>query len=252
MSQKTRIYRIIIEVAGHVERVDDDVGRGDGDAAHLDGTSGGSYIEVLPDTRRTHDDKLINGENFTDEPGKMAVLSYPIQVPEAGRYYICARTYSTTSEDNGLHFGLDETWPENGQRWQTVKKDGWNWDCKQRTPDEHSGVPMQLWLDIEKPGEHTLLMAMREDGAEVDQIILAKSADFRPEGVSYTAAAPDKPKPRVEVPRQPDGNGTVAISGELKQWHKVTLTLDGPFAHERDTQPNPFTDTSVRKSESVV
>lgn len=44
------------------------------------------------------------------------------------------------------------------------------------------------------------------------------------------------------VKRQPDGKGEVAITGELKQWHKVTLTLDGPFAHERDTQPNPFTD----------
>ena len=33
-----------------------------------------------------------------------------------------------------------------------------------------------------------------------------------------------------------------AISGELKQWHKVTLTLDGPFARERDSDPNPFTD----------
>ena len=33
-----------------------------------------------------------------------------------------------------------------------------------------------------------------------------------------------------------------AITGELKQWHKVTLTLDGPLAHETDTEPNPFTD----------
>jgi len=43
-------------------------------------------------------------------------------------------------------------------------------------------------------------------------------------------------------PRQPDGDGSVTISGELKEWHKVTLTLDGPFAHERDAEPNPFTD----------
>ena len=42
--------------------------------------------------------------------------------------------------------------------------------------------------------------------------------------------------------RQPDGKGLVAISGELKQWHKVTLTLDGPFAHERDHEPNPCAD----------
>lgn len=34
----------------------------------------------------------------------------------------------------------------------------------------------------------------------------------------------------------------VAITGELKQWHKVTLTFDGPFANERDTDPDPFTD----------
>lgn len=39
-----------------------------------------------------------------------------------------------------------------------------------------------------------------------------------------------------------DGDGKVTISGELKRWHKVTLTLAGPFAHERDNAPNPFTD----------
>ncbi len=32
------------------------------------------------------------------------------------------------------------------------------------------------------------------------------------------------------------------ISGELRQWHKVTLTLDGPSASETDNDPNPFTD----------
>src|SRR5688572_19180398 len=32
------------------------------------------------------------------------------------------------------------------------------------------------------------------------------------------------------------------LSGELRQWHKVTLALDGPFARETDSDPNPFTD----------
>ncbi len=48
-------------------------------------------------------------------------------------------------------------------------------------------------------------------------------------------------RPLVQ-PRQADGSGSVSIGGELKQWHKVTLTLDGPFAHEGDTEPNAFTD----------
>ncbi len=50
------------------------------------------------------------------------------------------------------------------------------------------------------------------------------------------------PRTRADEPRQPDGHGSVTISGELAQWHKVTLTIDGPFAHERDSAPNPFTD----------
>jgi hypothetical protein len=42
--------------------------------------------------------------------------------------------------------------------------------------------------------------------------------------------------------QQADGDGSVRISGELKQWHKVSLTLDGPFAQESDGTLNPFTD----------
>lgn len=37
----------------------------------------------------------------------------------------------------------------------------------------------------------------------------------------------------------------VEISGELKQWHKVTLSLDGPFAAETDVDPNPFIDLQM-------
>jgi len=32
------------------------------------------------------------------------------------------------------------------------------------------------------------------------------------------------------------------ITGELRQWHKVTLTVDGPLLNEYDTFPNPFLD----------
>lgn len=47
------------------------------------------------------------------------------------------------------------------------------------------------------------------------------------------------------IAAQDDGSGEVEIFGELKQWHKVTLTLDGPFARESDTDPNPFTDLQM-------
>ncbi len=44
------------------------------------------------------------------------------------------------------------------------------------------------------------------------------------------------------LPAQEHGDGSVKITGELMTWHKVTLTLDGPFANETDDAPNPFTD----------
>ncbi|VGO14495.1 hypothetical protein PDESU_03057 [Pontiella desulfatans] len=60
------------------------------------------------------------------------------------------------------------------------------------------------------------------------------------------SATPNAETGAIVVPlhgkRGPDGDGAVEISGELKTWHKVTLTLDGPFAHELDNQPNPFID----------
>lgn len=44
------------------------------------------------------------------------------------------------------------------------------------------------------------------------------------------------------VAREPDGDGRVTVTGELKPWHKVTLEIRGPYAREMDTDPNPFTD----------
>ncbi len=384
----------------------------DVDDTHVRDASGGAALEILPDSRWTHDEALVRGENFSNEPGKMAVLSYRVHFTNPGRYRVWARTYSTGSEDNGFHIGLNGTWPESGQRWQTIKKHGWHWDSRQRTVEVHVGVPKLLFLEIPSAGEHTLRVSMREDGFEVDKFVLARDFDYEPtghgpqprahrgqipsafaipdgyleaiaptvptgrreftglalnsqdfpidgtgyyrdrerwlainpnqhksaatrmrfghppgrydvtlhavgesdgqseydlfvdnktvgtfvaplgtenfhEGTRYThtwqnvdieqndivevrsriasadgrefsrarwigltfapsavlgaVAAPAATAPLV-LPRRPDGNGTVRVEGELKQWHAVTLSADGPYAHERDTGPNPFTD----------
>jgi hypothetical protein len=260
----------------------------DTDGTHVRGASGGAYLELLPDTRWTHGEKLITGENFSNAPGKMAVLSYKVHFNTPGRYHFWARAYSTGSEDNGLHVGLDGTWPESGQRWQTVQKNGWHWDSRQRTQEVHAGVPGQLFLDIPTAGEHLIQIAMREDGFELDKWLMTTDRNYTPEGTGLAprvksgrlpppfavpanyveAPAPTTPAPptaakakaraapapaqariaaaqkagRTTIARQPHGNGAVKVSGELKQWHKVTVDLAGPFAAETDTAPNPFTD----------
>lgn len=278
----------------------------DGDPSHLAGASNGAYVEILPDTRRTHADKLIPGENFSNEPGKLAILHYKVNVAEPGRYYVWVRAYSTGSEDNGLHVGLDGEWPASGRRLQWCEgKNQWRWESRQRTQEQHCGVKHKIYLDIKTAGEHDIHFSMREDGFEFDKWLLTRAKrehgpkgpgrkfavtkgpvpptyqvvaskpkypahwgappaiqtqDIRPlprnfgEGSSTLAAwieqnldddarrASAGDRPDLAEPRDADGDGSIRVTGELKQWHKVTVELQGPFAHERDNQPNPFLD----------
>lgn len=154
----------------------------DGDPSHAATASGGAYLEILPDTRRSHDDKLIKGDNFMPTGGEMAVLTYPVHFHQAGRYYCWVRTFSTNTEDNGIHLGLNGTWPESGARMQWTRKNEWAWDTKQRTEKVHVGVFGRIWLDIPEPGVHNIQFSMREDGFEFDKFIL-------------TTAKPDQESP---------------------------------------------------------
>lgn len=153
--------------------------------AHAEGASGGAYIEVLPDTRTSHEDRLIRGENFTNEPGVMAVVAYDVLINSPGRYFVWVRAYSTGTEDNGVHVGIDGEWPESGRRMQWCEgKNAWTWASKQRTADQHCGVPGQIWLDIEQSGSHTVMFSMREDGFEMDAWVLSSDPGFSPEAPS--------------------------------------------------------------------
>lgn len=179
----------------------------DGDKPHIDGASGHAYIEILPDSRRNHGEKLIKGENFSDEPGAAAVVTYRVQFQTTGRYYVWVRAFSSGSEDNGLHVGIDGKWPESGRRMQWCEgKNAWRWDSKQRTEQTHCGEPYLIFLDIAEVGLHEIHFSMREDGFEMDRWLMTTERDFaRPEGIgpattlhagSLPAPFPsDKPNP---------------------------------------------------------
>ncbi len=197
----------------------------DTDGTHLIGASSGAYLELLPDTRWSHDEKLIEGENFSGQPGKLAVLTYRVHFATPGRYHVWARVYSTGPEDNGMHFGLDGQWPASGQRWQTTKKNSWSWDSRQRTEAVHTGVPGQLYLDVATPGEHTVHVSLREDGIELDKLLLTTDPKYVP---TETGPAPlvksgqlpsvfavpadykEAPAPTALAPKPPAGKAPTA------------------------------------------
>lgn len=145
----------------------------DPDPNHAEKASGNAYLEILPDTRVTHSDPLVNGVSFTNTPGECSVLYYPIEFKTAGRYYVWVRMCCTGSEDNGLHVGIDGNWPASGARLQFTGKHGqFQWDSRQRTQKVHTGVLGQIWLDVPTPGLHTIMFSMREDGFEFDKFML--------------------------------------------------------------------------------
>lgn len=155
----------------------------DPDENHAVTASGKKYVECLPDTRTNHDEKLTAGENFSNKAGEMAILHYRVHVNNPGKYFVWVRSYSTGTEDNGIHVGIDGAWPESGQRLQWCEgKNAWTWESKQRTQEVHCGEPELVYLEIDTAGLHDLQFSMREDGFEFDKFVLTKTYE-NPGGV---------------------------------------------------------------------
>ncbi|AXT56154.1 DUF5060 domain-containing protein [Aquimarina sp. AD1] len=181
----------------------------DPDPDHSNGASGGGYLEILPDTRVTHSDPLVNGVSFSNTPGQVAIIDYKVKFTSAGRYFVWVRAHSTGSEDNGIHVGLNGNWPASGARMQwCAGKNQWTWESKQRTNANHCGEAQKIYLDIPSAGVHTISFSMREDGFEMDKFVLSKAYN-KPSGagpdVFYTDCQDQNTAPQVSVTSPANG-----------------------------------------------
>jgi len=151
------------------------------DNGHYSSASNDEYIEILPDTRVTDSDQLVSGINFSNTPGKLAIVKYLVQFSTTGRYYVWARAYSSGSEDNSIHVGIDGTWPSSGQRMQwCTGKNSWKWESMQRTEANSCGEPYLIYLDITTTGIHEIAFSMREDGFEFDKWLMTNDQYYIP------------------------------------------------------------------------
>jgi hypothetical protein len=147
----------------------------DPDPSHAGSAGGNAYLELLPDTRVTHGDPLITGTNFWDTAGTGPAIDYYVSIPETGRYLVYVKAYSTGTEDNGIHVGLNNSNPASGQRIQWCDgKNQWTWSSAQRTSSNHCGTPKTIYLDITSTGLNRITFTAREDGFEFDQFLLLK------------------------------------------------------------------------------
>ena len=150
----------------------------DPDGNHSDLASGNAYLELLPDIRVVHADPFGPPDAYWDLPGEGPTADYQIDIPEPGRYYVHIRAYSTGTEDNGIHVGLDGQWPNSGARMQfcTANKRAWWWSSAQRNAGGNGscGAEKTIYLDVVNAGSHTVSISAREDGFEIDKLVLLK------------------------------------------------------------------------------
>ncbi len=147
----------------------------DPDPSHHSSASGRSYLELLPDTRVTHSDPLQTGTNFWASGGQGPAINYTVNFPESGTYTVWVKAYSTGTEDNGIHVGINGTNPASGERIQWCSgKNNWTWSSAQRASNNHCGVARTITLNIPFAGANTITFTAREDGFEFDQFMLIK------------------------------------------------------------------------------
>ncbi len=164
-NSKKRTWYIIDELYNHQHG-------NDPDSLEYLTASKKKFVELLPDTRVIHDDEFLRGINFSDKPG-LSILEYKVKFQTPGKYYVWVRAFSTGSEDNGIHVGIDGQWPESGRRMQWCEgKNKWTWDSKQRTDLNHCGEPKKIFLEVKEPGIHIIQFSMREDGFAFDKFVL--------------------------------------------------------------------------------
>jgi len=209
----------------------------DPDGNHSDTASGGVYFEVLPDIRVAHEDSFGPPTAYWGPPGVGPQMSWQITVPEAGRYYVHARAYSTGTEDNGLHVGFNDGWPKSGRQIQfcTSGRRAWSWSSAQRDSGGvgSCGIQKTIYLDFETAGTHTLSVSAREDGFELDRLVLIKDKSGNTKTCSPTTAtgitcrdggiesADEQTDVAVSVETLPEGIAT----GDDKVSHNTSFSM---------------------------
>ncbi len=113
-------------------------------------------------------------------PSGTGIAAYEMKNASAS---VWVRAYSTGTEDNGVHVGLDGQWPASGSKLQFCNgKNAWTWSSAQRDSDGPCGKRNTIFIDVQTPGEHLVEFGMREDGFEFDKFVLTTDAAYVPMG----------------------------------------------------------------------
>lgn len=161
------------------------------------GAGGGVCLEVTPDERG---EDGLGPASPRDSSG--AELRYPIRIASPGVYHVFVRGRCRGGESNGVHVGVNGRLAGRGPGASNISgfrpRETWCWEHRRKHGHEGTAI-----LELEA-GEHVLHVWSRDDGFQIDRLVLSLFPDF-PDGpgpaesatVSASAAptAPEQPPP---------------------------------------------------------
>jgi hypothetical protein len=173
-------------------------------------------------------DPLASGQSFVEVPqgigdnlidaslGGPGQASFSINIPEAGKYVLWARTVTPTGkrEKGSFYVTRDGT---KLKEWSVPKSATWKWN---------KVAAMSL-----TPGTLSLAFRQRTDGTKLDQIILSNEKKFNPKKSNLAPTVNAGPNQTVSLPGSANLNGTVTDDGLPSQPGALTTTwskVSGP------------------------
>ena len=112
----------------------------------------------------------VNVGDSTDGPE----LKYVFEFPSSGTYYVWVRTRGASNSDDSCHVGLNGTPATYGGYGLGDKSGSWAW--------KNTVGGSRVTVDVPSAGTHTVNLWMREDGTEVDKIVLSTDSSYTPSG----------------------------------------------------------------------
>jgi hypothetical protein len=125
--------------------------------------STGTALEAVPN-------EGVNVGDSTDGPR----LDYEVEFNTTGMYYVWVRMKGVSGTDDSVHAGVDGTPATYGRYGLTDNSGDWAW------VNDVGGN--RVTVDVDSSGIHTVNVWMREDGTQIDQVLLTTDESFVPSG----------------------------------------------------------------------
>ncbi len=128
----------------------------DADDNHSGSASEGSYVELTPDVLYGNYNAIPHAASHWPSGQSSPRVYYRVNFATTGSFRVHIRGWRTEADSGSVHAGIDDSWDNNIS---FTANETWSW----RSSDA---------IAVDTPGEHWIALGGREDGFEVDKIVV--------------------------------------------------------------------------------